>query len=84
MDGCRKERNNTNVNEYCEGCLTSYFVVGNDAHLCGNSAYNKNGECPCSRCIVKMMCEELCYDYSKFLDSTARNQVRESYERRQR
>jgi len=52
------------TNEICEGCLTS-IVPEDEDHIypCNNMAYNIDGSCPCTICIVKMVCCEECDDY---------------------
>jgi len=65
-------------NEHCEGCA-SYAIKGIDIlnnsreHLyvdgygvCGYARNNEDGMCPCSQCIVKVMCVDPCDDYHSF------------------
>ena len=52
---------------YCKGCITY-----TREHGCHFSAHNDEaeGQCPCSQCIVKVMCENMCVDfmsYKKFM-----------------
>jgi len=43
---------------HCNGCLTHY---GPSPELnCQYLPFNKDGECPCSKCIVKMICSQTC------------------------
>ena len=54
---------------YCEGCLTQnacYDRGGNPIVRCELIKYNSEGECPCTLCIVKPMCEQVCDDYLHF------------------
>jgi hypothetical protein len=50
---------------YCEGCLsyTGCYLI---AYSCLFDFYNNEGQCPCSNCIVKCMCEVNCEDFNKF------------------
>jgi len=45
--------------DYCKGC----FVVD----YCNYPEYNKNGVCPCTNCLIKMVCNdddiELCDEW---------------------
>lgn len=49
-----------NRNEYCDGCL-SY-----DDEKCPLFYFNDYGECPCTNCILKMICMKRCKELSKF------------------
>ena len=51
---------------YCEGCLAYTYSDGSEMVCCYESKYNINGECPCVKCIVKMMCLSICDDYKEF------------------
>jgi len=42
---------------HCDGC----YAKGN---VC--SGYNDDGSCPCTECIVKMMCYSLCDVHDKW------------------
>ena len=52
---------------YCEGCfgLDPVFLVLAEG-ACIYSRFNKYGECPCSTCLVKMMCNNLCEEFIIF------------------
>lgn len=60
--------------EYCKGCIT--YIVNNrdaltnndDPIICSYTNHNKDGKCPCSSCIIKMMCEITCDEYEDFVD----------------
>ena len=55
---------------YCEGCI-SYSFIGNDRihpQLCNYSYFNQDGKCPCTSCIVKVMCTDVCDKYKDFTD----------------
>ncbi len=46
-----------NTNEHCSGCVSN---------SCGSDQYNDKGQCPCTKCVVKMMCKKACYDFLLF------------------
>ena len=49
---------------HCKGCLTNEYCddYGNDIL----TKYNSEGGCPCTLCIVKPMCEQICGDFFNF------------------
>jgi hypothetical protein len=47
------------MKDYCKGCA-AYDKYG----ICEMNKFNDNGECPCSECIIKMMCNEACHGWS--------------------
>jgi len=53
------------MNEHCKSCLT----YNENQDRCGiliASELNSKGNCPCSDCLVKVMCNKGCSDYNKF------------------
>jgi hypothetical protein len=52
-----------NYNDHCEGCCTSF---NSQDESCQLSKHNDSGQCPCSTCIVKVMCEKSCDDFDEF------------------
>jgi hypothetical protein len=50
---------------YCEGCLsyTGCYLI---AYSCLFDFYNDEGQCPCTLCIIKVMCEDVCDDFTHF------------------
>ncbi len=38
------------MSEYCKGCLVVDY--------CNYVKYNRNGVCPCTNCLIKMVCED--------------------------
>jgi hypothetical protein len=60
----------------CPGCLTYNEVEKvreqqkEDGHVdgaqCTIPPYNKGKVCPCSKCLVKMMCENMCEDLLQY------------------
>lgn len=53
------------TNGYCEGCCV-YKIVDPHHVACGLALQNGEGKCPCTECIVKVMCEVPCEDYLVF------------------
>lgn len=53
---------------HCNGCFTlTYFArVGRQATDCTYAVYNTFGQCPCTVCIVKCMCDKGCPDFDLF------------------
>ncbi len=47
----------------CEGCLT---YSTSDAEHCKDD--NSNGECPCTACVIKVMCNDSCKTFNDFRD----------------
>lgn len=57
----------TNYNRLCLGCST-YLDPVDGFIACNHSYENYYGNfCPCARCIVKMMCEEPCLDFDRYV-----------------
>jgi hypothetical protein len=49
----------------CEGC--NFFIVGEGPHCgLGANVFFEDKPCPCSICLVKMMCENECEEFYKF------------------
>lgn len=53
---------------YCEGCAT-YLAQNENHHDCPYYKDNQDSSCPCSNCLVKMMCGDPCDDYETWIDS---------------
>ena len=51
------------MNDYCEGC-TIYKPDDHDG--CRYDSANNEGACPCSHCIVKAMCWDMCPPFKIF------------------
>jgi hypothetical protein len=45
------------MKQYCDGCLT-FGGFG-----CKHSKFNKTGQCPCTNCILKMVCDSPCIKF---------------------
>lgn len=51
------------MSEYCKGCL----VPGpHGINQCFSRGFNRNGECPCTECLVKVTCVGDCDNYSVY------------------
>lgn len=46
------------IKNYCEGCY-SYEEEYQDEH-CDAIAFNTEGKCPCTECLIKVMCKMGC------------------------
>ncbi len=50
---------------HCEGC--SHYRAYRNKASCVD--YNKDGSCPCTICIVKLMCNNTCDNWETWYDS---------------
>jgi hypothetical protein len=50
------------INESCEGC-----TMFKDDGWCSIVTEGKEKDCPCRACLVKVMCNHSCKDYSIFI-----------------
>ena len=51
--------------DFCEGCKTLKIKCSCTP---GDILFrNADGECPCTHCIVKMVCKVTCNDYKRFM-----------------
>ncbi len=53
--------------KHCKGC---YAYTRTERSPCSISGYNKKGECPCTTCIIKVMCNKTCDDFFWFQERT--------------
>jgi len=60
----------------CTGCVTYRQYFNNELIPCSSEVYNSEGQCPCSNCIIKCMCQNACPDYHKFRTSVTRVKMR--------
>jgi hypothetical protein len=44
------------IENYCRGCISLICFIGD----------NVNGECPCTNCLIKMICDDQCEEYKKY------------------
>ena len=56
-----------NTIEHCNGCIAGCILFDH---------YN-NGDCPCSECVVKPMCDNRCNDFNVFIKSMTMILLRE-------
>ena len=52
-------------NKMCSGCLTYITYLNDEAPKCIMTDQNW-GDCPCAKCVVKIMCEETCYEFDGY------------------
>ena len=53
------------MTDYCKGCFTRIVTIGYATVDCNHTPYNDDGKCPCTECIVKVICK---YQCSTFID----------------
>lgn len=59
--------------DYCDGCFSYVYSVSRGKILyCSFKEYNEEGQCPCTTCVVKVMCEHACNDYHVFRNNAVR------------
>jgi len=52
-------------NEFpCKGCALSGQVCSDGNPYCKILLANMENECPCGKCIIKMMCDDTCEDFN--------------------
>ena len=56
-------RGNTIMINNCEGCRSYNETMRNDAVSCFSEFSH---DCPCPRCIIKMMCNKPCDSFQRF------------------
>lgn len=53
--------------DYCNGCCTLTYLNRFDTETrCTYVDYNNKGQCPCTLCVVKMMCDQHCPFFDVF------------------
>ena len=53
--------------KYCIGCSCYYYTnVTGSQYYCTTGIKNDEGQCPCTLCIVKMMCQKSCLEFTEF------------------
>jgi hypothetical protein len=65
------------MSDYCEGCLTYNYEDGSGSFGCTHDVYNVRGQCPCTGCIVKVMCTLACVEFDDFRDKNLADLERE-------
>lgn len=66
------------LSKYCKGCITNN-QFSHEGPYCGIMRFNYNGQCPCSVCVIKVMCEVPCEDFESF---KVVKEAEERYDRR--
>lgn len=56
------------MTDYCEGCYTRCVSIKYGNIDCTNVQLNMNGECPCSQCIIKIMCNQACAEFTYYYE----------------
>ena len=51
------------MTDYCRGCYSIFWI-----EYCPYIKHNSDGKCPCSKCVVKVMCDQPCDKYENFKD----------------
>ncbi len=49
----------------CKGCRTLISIEKLN-HDCCYYTYNENGDCPCTLCVIKAMCDKACDNYDEW------------------
>jgi len=56
---------------HCKGCTTYKKEGTEDVDFsliyCADRSINIDGDCPCTRCVVKVMCLDPCDDYNDYV-----------------
>ena len=55
------------MNNHCEGCITLKDPYGKGIS-CYWYSYNKDGSCPCTNCLIKMICDLFCDNFGKWTE----------------
>jgi len=65
------------MTDYCKGCLGIRITDEDNIRrwVCTYAVININGECPCSKCIVKVMCKTICDGYRDFAHGFNNNKL---------
>jgi hypothetical protein len=53
------------INKHCKGCTINAERSPDD---CCVDKSNENGDCPCSDCIIKMICDIECNTFREYQD----------------
>jgi hypothetical protein len=53
------------MHEHCKSCLT-YNEYSDKCGILIASELNLKGDCPCTNCLIKVMCNKGCDDYNNF------------------
>jgi len=64
----------TSISRYCTGCMCCY-VDNEQCFYCNLEITNDSGQCPCTNCIIKCMCELACPDFDAFKNYERNSQI---------
>ena len=56
------------TNEHCKGCSATFYNDALDSMFVCNYTQHNKGQCPCTECIVKMMCTNTCNSFMIWRD----------------
>ena len=59
-------------NDHCKGCFSNIYRASEKIIPCQLSYYNDKGQCACSVCIVKVMCQDVCDDFVTFRNAVTK------------
>ena len=57
-------------NNYCVGCSCYYQHADEGYYYCNLGRVNSSGQCPCSMCIIKPMCQQACPAFHAFEETS--------------
>ena len=60
------------INKHCKGCTIN---PESSPLECLVDKSNENGECPCSICLIKMVCAEECDTYQEYQNKILRSEL---------
>ena len=55
------------MTDHCKGCFSD------TQNFCSYSEYNTYSECPCSKCVIKVMCNRPCDKFKGFQEYNCTN-----------
>jgi len=63
----------TDIIDNCKGCRSNNYVLDDITFISDRCRYNRSndeGKCPCTECIVKVMCNDPCREFEDFTFSS--------------
>lgn len=54
------------MTNYCDGCRSYIPELTDQISCCSHIEFNQNSKCPCTECIVKVMCLDACQLFADF------------------
>ena len=61
------------MRNHCEGCYS--YEEGDEIINCEIAPSNNISKCPCSRCLIKVMCKVGCDDFENYYDKFLKDRV---------